>query len=868
MSEANPRKVLNIPPSHDVGVHFYYRNLLAGSDYVQAYVREYIALFDEPHGKLFEAVNAGGAIDSSERRQMSYESLVAVLDDAGVGEKILNQIKGHISHLAGGLGKPLDYLRVREFLSFCGIEGLFDLETKKHIKQERKVRRIPPTIVPERWRASPDVEDIRQDIAFMMDKTNRIPELDSKISALNMTVWGEFVVEVTKDVQNTPVPEDLEPLRQEYLSKRPNLVPLNDELVKLTDLRKSTIKDMKNQYAPMDADFKLPSLGIEFDKSWYDKGEALISKQKPYRQKFDKYMAGLGHKKGDPEYDSFDWQNIRSRSFAIWDWAYRDYTSSPVNRGVLADARMGDFDKGFVKAVKDELQDGLLGILDLPYKIEVVEGQKDQYVIVCNDCVTEAFTLKQVYDLETKVIAEAEKAARTPKANARSKRSQDPVAPDPAPKPVKSAEQKAADKLAREKRIRDALVASGVDAADITAHDAHGVKSIVGENPEVPPSTGPLTDEPKEVIMTTSPEQTAQKATEEAPEPTGQVTPPEGSASPEGPDSGSTARPAVEDEEELMFPGAGVSGEGGLDDNGNKIKENAAANDAPADDTSETPADAAVLNFGNVAPDRGVTAPEGPAKKVEQPATPKESTSKEKPAPNLSASKEKPEAQDGGKKASSYPDRSRDNSRSERDNRQPNPQYQGGGGGGGGGGGMGYSSGHRGFNPQSMTVDMGLGHIVRSLTGLGRSVRASLRPAGPNVFQATEALNAAVDQVSSTRSALAAGVDEAGAPLTDAVKIAQWTKINGDLKALDGQVKTLKKVPGGAMEEETLQSFKNAAKEMNAVKDLAKKESQSPGKLGELATEAQKVAEKLAQVMMNIVRAIMNVFDRNKSPGP
>ena len=181
---------------------------------------------------------------------------------------------------------------------------------------------------------------------------------------------------------------------------------------------------------------------------------------------------------------------------------------------------------------------------------------------------------------------------------------------------------------------------------------------------------------------------------------------------------------------------------------------------------------------------------------------------------------------------------------------------------------MGYSSGHRGFNPQSMTVDMGLGHIVRSLTGLGRSVRASLRPAGPNVFQATEALNAAVDQVSSTRSALAAGVDEAGAPLTDAVKIAQWTKINGDLKALDGQVKTLKKVPGGAMEEETLQSFKNAAKEMNAVKDLAKKESQSPGKLGELATEAQKVAEKLAQVMMNIVRAIMNVFDRNKSPGP
>lgn len=856
MSEVNNRKQLKIPPSHDVGVHFYYRNLLAGSDYVQAYIREYIALFDEPHAKFFEAVNAGEKIDSSERRQMPYEALVAVLEDAGVGEKILGQIKEHISHLAGGLGKPLDYLRVREFLSFCGIDGIFDLESKQHIRQERKVRRIPPTIVPERWRAAPDVEDIRQDIAFMMDNTNRIPELDAQIKKLNSTVWGEFILQVTKDVQNTPVPADLEPLRLEYLQARPALVPLNEELLGLNALRASTIAEMKDQYAPMDPDFKLPALGIEFDKSWYDQGEALINRQKPYRQIFDKYMAGLGHKKGDPEYDSFDWQNIRSRSFAIWDWTYRDYTASPVNRGVLADARMGDFDKGFVKAVKDELKDGLLGILNLPYKIELVEGSDDRYAIVCNDCVTETFTLQQVYDLETKVIAEAEKADKNPANKTRRNTTSKPVsAPSAKPqKPVKSADQKAKEKLEREQRIRGVLVANGVDASEISAHDANGVKTNANENAAKPQPEQIAAEEHTEVTMPNSSPQASQEATPAVLEHDAATSASVSTELPKAAASGPAVPPVVE-EEELLFPNAGVSGEGGLDDNGNKIK------DAVEDQTPTV--DGAVVNFGDVAPDRGVLKPSEPSKIVEQPATPKEPTSKLKDPVSTSPSDKNVKSNDSGKKPSAYPERPREDQRPQRDQLQPAPQYMGGGGMGGG-----YGGGMRGFNPQSITVDMGFGHVVRGLAGLGRSVRESLRPAGPNVFEATESLNKSVGQISDSRSALESGLDQSGASLTDEAKIAHWTKLNGQLKALHGQVKTLERVPRGAMEDDTLKSFKNAAKELNATKDFAKKESQAPGKLGELATEALKATEQMAQVLMNIVKVIMNVFSRNKSPSP
>lgn len=851
MSKVNQRKELQIPPSYDVGVHFYYRNLLSGSEYVQAYVREYIAAFDAPHTKLFESANSGSIIDSSDRRQMPYESLVAVLEDAGVDSKSIEQIKYHISHLAGGLGKPMDYLRVREFLAFAGIEGIYDLDAKKHIKQERKVLRIPPTIVPERWRALPNVEEVRQDIAFMMDETNRIPELDAKIASLNMTVWGEFVVAVTKDVQRTPVPENLEPLREKYLAERPHLVRLNDELKGLKTLRESTISEMKDRFAPMDPDFKLPKTGNEFDKSWFDKGESLINQQRPFRQKFDKYMAGIGHKKGDPEYDSFDWQNLRSRAFAIWDWTYRDYTASPANRGILADARKGDFEKGFVKAVKDELSDGLLGILDLPYKIEAIDGKSDEYAIVCNDHVTETFTLKQVYDLETEVIAKAEKEASDPKGRSRKKPAPKPAIQPAAKaeKPAKSAQQKAEEKLAREKRLFASLVAAGVDPNDITVHDAKGAKSSVIESMSAGAASTPE-NETTEDTMAPTPTKTPQDAAEVA-------QPIEASPISNQPEKAITepvkadaATTDIEEEEELLFPGEGVAGEGGLDINGNKIG-----------DKAKDPDDV-VVSFGRVAPDHGINAPETPVLASDKPATPNEASSRT-PGPSDEPRSDKMTLSvDERKKQSPYPDRPKYEGGPQRDNRQPNPHYTGNGMGMGGMGGM----GQRGFNPQSLTVDLGIGHMVRSITNLGSSVRAALRPAGQNVFEATEALNASVEKISKTRSTLSAGVDAAGVPLTDAAKIEQWTQLNADLKALDSQTKTLRKVPGGAMEDETLKSFKNAAKELSATKDLAKAESQSPGKLGELAKEAQKAAEHIAQVMMNIIKAIMNVFSRNKSP--
>jgi hypothetical protein len=853
MSEITKRREWKFPPSYDIGVHFYYHNLLAGSPYVQAFIRENIAAFDKSNSKLLDSFNAGTEPDSNMPRQMPYEALVAVLDDAGVGSKIQEQIKGHISHLAGGLGKPLDYLRVREFLAYCGIEGLFDFETKKHIKQEQKVQRIPPTIVPEKWRALPNAEEVRQDIAFMMDNMGRIQALEAQISALDKQVFDAFILDVTKDVHNTPLPADLEPLRQEYLSRNPDLAPHYAELNRLIALKASTLKEMKDQYAPLDRDFSLPELGQDFDKAWFDAGEELISRQRPFRAKFNKHMSDLGHKQGDPEYDSFDWESLRSRSFALWDWAYRDYTASPVNRGVLADARRGDFEDGFVRAVKEELQDGLLAALGLPYRIERVDASSDRYNIVCNDVVFEEFSLKQVYDLETSLIEKAEKAASSPKAGARKKPVKAVVSPQPAKdRPKKSPEQKEQERLEREQRILRTLQANGIDS-EITVHDAKGVKTPAGMT-VAPPADTPSSPE-SESVMSVVPEEAAQAAppSTEAVETDVALPAPESSSKTPGAAAEaqmSESAPAESaGEEELLFPDAGVAGENGLDDHGNPVKPDAG-------EKGEKSVDATVIDFGNVTSASRPSAAPQPSKAAEQPATPKGPISPDADPVSAPAPDKKPPLTDRAKGASPYPERPKADPR-EAAARQMSSGY-----GGGGMGGMPRS----GFSPQSMNIDLGFGHLVRGLSDVGRVMRNSLRLPGPNVFETTEAMNAVVNKIAGHRSILESGVDSAGAPLTEAAKISQWTEFKGDLDTLNGQVKTLKKVPRGSMEKETLTSFQKAARELTSAKDLAKSRSEDPGQIGELAREAQKVAEHVAKVLMNVVRAIMNVFSRSPSP--
>ncbi len=431
---AKQRKQWAIPPSYDVGVQFYYRNILKGSDYVQKFIRESIAVCDRSLGHLYASMEAGQKVPSSEWA-MSYNGFMDILTQAGLEPRIINQITHHVSHLAGGIGKDLDYLRVKEFLAYCGIEGIYDLENKKHFQVQPGGFQIPKTIVPHKYRSAPDCEDIRRDIAYMMDSEGVINDLSQKIKDLNALIYNDFIKINDKKLSSK---QDIKKLKEEYFDTRPELKVMDSERLSLVEQRVIIIEQLKDLYAPLDDDFSLPPVGSDFDKDWYDQGEEIMSRQQPFRDKFHEYMDSKGKKKGDPEYDSFNWKQIRLRSFSIFDWAVRDFTMSSVNRGEIAEHRRRDVPKAFVQSVREEMKDGLLETLGLPYRIEAVADRPGAYAIICNDCVAEVFTLEQLKELEQKVAADEEEFEKTKPAPLPSSFS--PAPPKPLPAPISDLE--------------------------------------------------------------------------------------------------------------------------------------------------------------------------------------------------------------------------------------------------------------------------------------------------------------------------------------------------------------------------------------------------------------------------------------------
>lgn len=896
MATKAKRKQWNIPPSYDVGVHFYYRNLLAGSDYVQAFVREHIAEADRLLTKHFDTLAAGKNIEQGDRPQQSYFGLLEILRDAGVDERIIGHVDDHISHMAGGIGKNLDYFRVREFLAYCGIEGIYDLKTNKHIKAAKKVIRIPETVVPEKWRARNDVEQVREDIAFLMDKSGRVAEIEKEISLLDRVVWDEFITLMTSDLENNPPVGDIEPQRKQYLVDRPHLAESHAQLEALSKLRVQTIEELKDRHAPMDPAFKLPVLGIDFDKDWYDKGEAILLAQRPFRDKFEAQMKALGKKKGDPEYDAYDWQKLRIRTFALFDWAVRDFTMNKVNRGKIAENRRLDIPRRFVQAVKDEIQDGMLESLGFPYRLEPVAGKADTYSIICNECVAETFTLESVHELDKGLLAEdVANEAKNPKPKVVK-----PAAPVvKPPKPVKTAQEIEIETALRHKGQVDNLTFDGVFPDYLTFNDGKGntmtarqaydaaekvlarvaqakspaelapepvleealVEQVVDSpsapvepvmaamaepevaepevaEPVVADATAPVNAEAPVMEETTVAEQAAAEPVVD--EPVVEAVS----------DEAARTTPVIDEDDELLFPGEGYLGDSVTNADGSKINpESDAVVDAEA-------ADAPAIEFGDVAPDLGNGKSAEPLKtadKAAKQADPEKDRSSEGKAPSSEPGAKK----DFAPKSGAQP----------QGPRQQQPQQQGGGGAYGSGG-AGYGAAGRGFQPQSLHIDFGLGTVVKGLQGIPGKLLKTFTPSAVDVSGATEKLNESLSSISVLKTSIASGVDAAGQPLTEAARIAQWTALNQQLSEINGQMKTLKKFPYSAMDESTPKALRNASKELGAVSELAKANAENDGRLGELAKDAKKVADQLVEGLMKIIKSIMNVFSRNKSPSP
>lgn len=918
-----------IPSSLGIGVDFYYKDILRpspadverGASYTQNFIREHIARCDDRMLPHFKSIYDEGQITrKTDRPQISWSGLFGILEDAGVSKDIIDQMEPYLAHAAYKRGNSIDFLLVKEFLAYCGIDGIYEFENNRHFPVTPKVKDIPASVIPAVWQ-SEGADEVRLHVAKLMDSTGAMNQYDAEINKLNKLVWGPYGNIVFDEITAGREVDD-EPHRQAYLDSHPELAEPLARLEEILAAEKNVIQEMKDKYAPMDPGFKLPSLGTPYDLHWNVKGEKAMHRRIFFKDRLQSYHKQNKIKSGDANHIKFDWSDVKVRAFAVSDWALRDFTMSQVNRSTKAVYRRHDIPRNYVSAVLQEKEDGLLGILKTPYRIEFTDEARNKFNIIFNDTVVDSSTVDAVLELKAKndiedaalalegsdlvKVHEIEPVERTVRERIPLKYDflegrtdlppitwvEDHEDFDEVERRARLASESKNAQPAQEvppmtpvAELIEPEMQPGAPVEEVAASAEQATPPAAEAVEEVP--AAPAVDEApvapvvEEVPATLTGEE-ADKPAPEAPEPVvTAITDPSGEA-PVEPAQEPVVRPrrarmVDEGEPGLTFPDSPV----GFDDvkppaEGVKPEDVAIQFNVnqPDLDLPATPAPKSAPGQGKSGPAKDPK-PEAPQPTQAQGAKAgKEQTGKPEPKTDAERSGSKPNAQkdtpknDSGKSKGSISGEEAlkrllevEKQKALAGQRVPG---MGGGMGGMGMGGMG------GMNrlPPSYTVDLGLNALFGGLRSAGSGLMNVFKPSSSGISmdpaQRAELISSGADQLAEVRGLLEAGTGENGQPLTTAEQEKGWMKLTDTIQGLDKATKGLSKAGEGQVTEEVVESLRKASRELEATKDLADKSAKKPGKIGEMAREAQATIQAVAKALEMIVKLIMRAFSKSK----
>lgn len=399
-------KKWSVPPSYDLGIPPYFHGILKDAPLIKAYLRERLAHFDTRVEKeIYEAyaLYDNPEIPLSDQPRVDQDTVFYMFEQCGLPKETLEPINEYIRHLAFNHTDPVNLLRLKEFVAYCGVEGVYDLEKKKHFKIARKTQYLPLSIVPKEWRTEPDVPRIRREIARMMDTDGEYERLSNEINLLSEKVWKPFREETINRVNNgLPVKsfdKDLK-RRAKYLKDNPHLIPDHDRWAGLVKERDVFFNTLMDTYAPLHDDYVFPEVKPEFYRQWDEDADQELTQYLEYEKKYDTYWANQGKDWNDKDYVPYNHDILRQRAFTIKDWVLRDYTVNKVNRAFHAESRRHKLPRSIIDTVKAELEDGMLSICGSPHRFEPVEGKPGQYHFIVNNCISETVDIEHLREME------------------------------------------------------------------------------------------------------------------------------------------------------------------------------------------------------------------------------------------------------------------------------------------------------------------------------------------------------------------------------------------------------------------------------------------------------------------------------------
>lgn len=179
---SDSKKEWQLSESYGVGVQYTYRNLLKDNPYRKNFIRQWLARFDHENVKKYYNYETGASKKKGdlEPTEIHYDQVQRMIHGANLPSDVEFDLFYHLDYLMNKEKHSIDFLRLKEFFAFCGIDGVYDLENRKHFLMNLDQDHMPMTINFHNW----DAENIASNqklLARMMSTIEEVPDYRKEI---------------------------------------------------------------------------------------------------------------------------------------------------------------------------------------------------------------------------------------------------------------------------------------------------------------------------------------------------------------------------------------------------------------------------------------------------------------------------------------------------------------------------------------------------------------------------------------------------------------------------------------------------------------------------------------------------------------
>lgn len=173
MSDTQTSSKWEVPKSYDLGVHYYHRNLLKGNPYQERFFKQWIARIDDSNIKTYYDYETEEALRSTRGGhplQIDYDQIERMVRSANLPRDVESQVFDHLDYFSDNKSK-IDFRRVKEFFAYAGVDGVYDLEARKHFQVEYDPAFTVDNLSIDEW-----TDADRLNMARMMADKGEIPD--------------------------------------------------------------------------------------------------------------------------------------------------------------------------------------------------------------------------------------------------------------------------------------------------------------------------------------------------------------------------------------------------------------------------------------------------------------------------------------------------------------------------------------------------------------------------------------------------------------------------------------------------------------------------------------------------------------------